>query len=317
MNRRSRRAYWAAVAAAIVIGVIGATVAVTVYVHERNPRTVVQEYFDALAEGRAADALALGHIPEGDRRYLTDEVLRTQLDNGGITGLTIRGVEEHGSTAAVAVRYQLTLAGEDPIDIGDSIPLHRHGAGWLLERTAVAVPPIAANAETRFALAGTALPAEPILLLPGALPVQTNAAGLGFDRSAAVVTFAGAAPAVAPVLTADGAAAIGAALDAAVAACLADATSMPNCPLYVLGARVVPRTLTGEVTAPPSAGPPNLRLADDPNGSVIARGSFTIDATWRQLDFNNIARNASGPLALSYSATVYLVDPIVVQWSQT
>lgn len=317
MSRRSRRGwYWAAVATAIAVAVAGTVVAATSYVHESNPRTVVAAYFDALAAGRAADALALGDIPDGDRSYLTDDVLKAQLDVGQISGLTTGDVQRQGSRAVVAVHYRLDAANLDPTDVTDTVPLHRHGAGWLLERSAVVVPPIAANAQTRVALAGTALPTQPILLLPGALPVQTNAAELGFDRSATVVTFDGAAPGVSPVITDAGQAAIGAALDAAVATCLANTSSMPNCPLYVTGARVVPGTLTGTVTTPPSARS-TLRLAEDPGGAVTARGTFVVDASWRQLDFDNIARATAGSLTLSYSATVFLVDPIVVQWSAT
>lgn len=314
MTRRSRRGYWAAVAAAIALGVVGTAVAATAYAHDRNPRTVVHAYFAALADGRAADALALGDVPEGNRSYLTADVLRAQLDVGRIGSLMIRDVRQRGSRVVVAVHYQLRAAGSDPVDVMDSVPLRRHGTGWLLERTAVTVSPLTAKAQSRFALAGAPVPTESILLLPGALPLQTNASGLGFDRSAAVVTFAGAAPAVSPMITDAGQTAIAAALDSAVSTCLANSLSMPDCPLYVLGARVVPGSIGGTATTPPSAAKPSIRLADDPLGSVAARGTFTVDAHWRQLDFNNIARDGSGPLTLSYSATVYLVDPMVVKW---
>jgi hypothetical protein len=304
------------VAATTALGVLSLSVALTAYVRERDPRTVVEQYFAALAAGRAADALALGGIPAGDRSFLTDQVLRAQLDAGQIGGLAIRRVQRPaGGGAVVDVRYQLSVAGADPIEVQDSVPLRRHGLGWMLAASAATVPQLAPSAQLRVALAGAPLPRGPILLLPGALPLGTNADGLAFDRSAAVVTFSGDPAQVVPVITPAGDEAIGAALDAAIARCLADDASMPNCPVAVPGQRVVPGSFSGTATTLPSAAGPDLEVADDPAGSVAARGTFVVDGRWRALNFDNIAAAASGSVTMAYGATVYLVEPIVVVWS--
>lgn len=314
MSRRARRrAYWAAVAATLAVGIAGSAVAGAAYVRERDPAAVVREYFDAIADGRAADALALGDIPDGERGYLTAEVLRAQLDAGRVQRVRIGEVDRRGDRAVVAVAYRLSARDGSEATVSDEVPVRRHGVGWLLERAAVVVPAMAADAASRVALAGAPLPSEPILLLPGALPLTTNAPALAFDLGASAVTFAGEAPSATPVLAPTAQAEIGFALDSALTACLRDNAAMADCPLEVPDARLVPGSLDGLATTPPSAGA-RVTLQTDPAGVVRVRGTFVMSATWTELDFDNIASKQSGQVTVRYGATVTLVDPMVVQW---
>jgi hypothetical protein len=329
LSRRSRRWYWTSVAALAVVAVAGATVAVLSILDVRRPDSVVRQYFADLRAGRAAEALALGPVPDGDRRFLTPAVLGLQATAGRIEDLRIGAVARHGDRATVTVSYRLSSAGPEPArggspsTVSDTVPVHRDGLGWALDASAVIVGPLYASARDRIALAGIAIPTAPVLMFPGSLPASTNSAELAIDRGAAVVRFDGAAPRLTPLLTSAGESAVLAAIDAALQACLepADASSTAptggraDCPLDVPDQRYVPQSMTGTVSSPPSAGATSIDVATDPAGSVAVQGGFSVDAAWQQLDFDNIAQPESGSLTLTFAASVALVEPLVVTWT--
>jgi hypothetical protein len=274
----------------------------------------VEDYFAAVAQGRAADALALGAIPDGDRSYLTQAVLDAQLDVGRISQLTIGTITRTGTAAAVDVSYRLSAGGASS-DVLDTVHLVKHGWRWRMAAVATPVSITPGAAASRVALAGTALPTAPVLMFPGSLPLQTNSDLLGLDREQTVVRFTARGPVeVAVVVTATGRTTVAAALDAAVTSCLAPANDDPSCPTTVPGVRFVPGSMTGSVTAAPSVTGVTYAVLPDAAGRLLVTGTFQAQAQWKQLNFNNLSEARAGDLTLSYQATILAVDPIRVQW---
>ena len=276
--------------------------------------STVEAYFDAVADGRAADALSLGALPEGDRSYLTADVLLAQRDIARISQVEIGTVTRSGAAAEAVVTYRLDLQ-DGPITVQDSVRLDRSGWRWTMAAVAAPVSLTAAVAATRISLAGTALPSSPVLMFPGSVPLQTNSDLLGIDRRTAVVRFAASEPiAVAVAVPAAAQATLAAALDAAVTSCLDPGNQDPSCPTTVQGVRFIPGSMTGTATVPPSAAGVTYAVLPDAAGRISVSGTFQAQAQWQQLDFNNLADPQSGELTLRYQATIPALDPVQVLW---
>jgi hypothetical protein len=120
---------------------------------------------------------------------------------------------------------------------------------------------------------------------------------------------------VAVVLSGAGRRAVSVELDAAVAACLRKPPT--PCPLEATGSRTVPGSLRGTVTAPPSAGPPQLVLsATDADGLVTASGTFKANAQWAALDFENQPEPKRGTVTVDYRAQLYISNPGTLVWQR-
>lgn len=314
MSRRSRRWYWAGVIGALALTASGAGAAVAGVTEAGRVESAVETYFDALADGRAADALALGDLPDGDRSYLTAAVLRVQNEVGRIADLRIGRVSRGGGQATVDITYRLGGTGDSP-DLHDTVALHKKGLRWRLSATAARVSMTAPDAASRIALAGTALPDAPVLVFPGALPAQTNTQLLGVDRDLAIARFTASEPVtLRAVISETGRSKVAAALDAALAACLQEANDDPSCPTAVDGVRFVPGSMSGTLTEPPSAAGALYGVTPDPSGRIVVSGTFRAQATWQELDFNNIAQDHSAEVTLRYTATVPADEPVQILW---
>ena len=315
MSRASRRWFWSGVVVALALTAAGGGAAVAGIVQAGRVESTVEDYFAAVADGRAADALALGAIPDGDRSYLTQEVLDAQRDVGRISGVDIGTVTRSGTGAAVDVSYRLA-AGGSTFDVLDTVHLDKHGWRWRMSEVAAPVSITADTAASRIALAGTALPTAPVLMFPGSLPVQTNSELLGVFREDTVVRFAAPGPVdVVVAVSTAGQAAVAAALDAAVTACLDQSVDDPSCPTTVQGVRFVPGSMTGTLAQPPSVAGVTYGILPDAAGRILVSGTFQAQAQWKQLNFNNLAEVKSDLLTLSYKATIPAADPIRVQWA--
>lgn len=299
---------------ALGVTAAGAGTAVAGIMQAGRVETTVEDYFAAVADGRAADALALGAIPDGDRSYLTQDVLDAQRDIGRISGVDVGTVTRSGSAASVVVSYRVST-GAASFDVRDTVHLDKHGWRWRMAAVAAPVSVTADTAADRVALAGTALPVKPVLMFPGSLPLETNSGLLSVFREQTVARFAASGPVDVVIgVSADGQTAIAAALDAAVAACLAPANADPTCPTTVQGVRFVPGSMTGSPTQPPSVAGVTYGVLPDASGRILASGNFQAQVQWKQLNFNNVAETKTDALTLSYKATVPAVDPIRVLW---
>ena len=316
MRGSSRRWYWSGVVAALAITAAGIGAAAAGVVRSGRVESTVERYFDAVADGRAADALALGAIPAGNRAYLTQEVLAAQREVGRIADLDVGAVTRTDAEASVEVSYTLVTDAGD-VAVSDTVQLERDGWNWRMRAVAVPVRLEAPDAALRLALAGTALPTDAVLMFPGSLPLSTNSALLAVERSTTVARFAQTeAIAVGVVVPEAGQQAAAAALDAAVVACLAPggAQADPTCPTTVPGVRFVPGSMTGTLTQPPSAAELSYIVTPDADGRIAVRGSIGVQAQWRQLNFNNLSEPHSGELTLTLNATIPAVEPLIVLW---
>lgn len=314
MSRASRRWFWSGVVLALALTAGGTGAATAGMLTAGKVETTVHEYFDAVAEGRAADALALGAVPAGERSYLTDEVLAAQLKVANIDDVSIGAITRSDTEATVDVRYR--LVGPDMREtVRDTLRLEKDGWRWRLAQVATPIAFAVPRATGRVALAGTALPTDSVLMFPGALPLTTNSPLLSIDRSRAVAAFDGPDTITIQLQVPDPAkASIADALDAAITACLQDSSEDPSCPTTVTGVRFVPGSMTGTAISLPSAVGFLCDVLPDPSGRITVSGTFDAQAQWLELNFNNLAVQHSGQLTLPYTATIPAVEPLRVQW---
>jgi hypothetical protein len=298
---------------AVLAVVGGIAFAVTTLTEVTSPRSTVAGYFAALRRADAPAALSLGPRLHGDTsQLLTSAALREQQRLGPISDVTVGSTAEKGNRATVAVSYR--VGGAAPTARNETIALHRKGNGWELDRSSSLVRIHLRNAAHRTTLAGSAVPSTPVHVFPGVLPLRFDTAALQMDPKVPTVTLSADADLnVGVALSGVGRRALAARLDSAVAACLRNPPA--PCPLEAIAARTVPGSLRGTVTAPPSAGPPQLVLsATDADGLVTASGTFKADGHWMVLDFENQAQPKHGTVRVDYRAQLYVSNLAAIVW---
>lgn len=311
--RRHRLVFWVAILVALTAMVGGTALAVTSYLDATSPRSVVEGYFAAVVRGDAAAALAYGPPPDGRQDLLTSDVLRAQQDIAPISGVAVLDVRETGERASVDVSYRLGFAsGLTPVT--DTIALTRTGREWWLAEVAVPVRIQLSGASNRSSLAGAEVPVGRHLMFPGPLPIRFDTEFLALQEESRVVRFAEATDLPEPVeLTEAGREAVGAALDAALDACLAGTAETPTlCPLPP-DVRAVPGTLRGTVSEPAST-VLSLRVQPGPDGLVHISGEVEVSGEYQQLDFNNQQVTESGPVTVNVIAACYVTAPETIVW---
>ena len=307
--RRHRGVFWVAVLTALVAIVAGTFVAVTTYVDATAPDTVAADYFRALSQADAARALAFGDLPAGPRTYLTDGVLRAAREVAAISDVTVLSVDRDGDAANVTVQYQLS-SGSGRKTVSDAVALKRHGNSWRLVTTAVPVRIAAPVGGHRLTLAGTALPAQAVLVFPGALPLSVDTPNLEVGEQVIHLSRPGTRS-VRPTLTKAGTQAVQAAVASAMQACFGVNPS-PSCPVPT-DARVVPGTVYGTLTGDLNQ-ELTIQIAHGPDGLLDVRGSIAVRGTYQRLDFDNLPAAASGTIELAIRAHCYAADPRKFAW---
>jgi hypothetical protein len=297
---------------AVLALVGGIAFAVTALTKVTSARSTVADYFAALRRADAPAALSLGPRLTGDTRLLTSAVLREQRQLGPISGVNVGDAIENGSRATVAVSYR--VGGVAPTTRNETVALHRKGNGWELDRSSTLVSVHLRNAAHRTTLAGSAVPSTPVHVFPGVLPLRFDTTALQMDPKVPTVTLSADADFnIAVVLSAAGRRALAAQLDSAIAACLRRPPA--PCVLPATAGRTVPGSLHGSVSAPPSAGPPQLVLSDtDADGLVNATGTFKANAQWTALDFENQPEQKHGTLTVDYRAQLFVSQPGTIVW---
>jgi len=311
--RRRRVVFWTAVVVALTAAGAGGYVAVSAYLVETAPETVVLDYLDAVARGDAVAALAYGDLPAGKPDLLTTEVLAAQRAIAPISRITVDVAVGPGDTGTARVRYDLGFAtGAQSVD--DSIPLVRTGRTWRLAATAVPVTIDIVNARNRATVAGAEVPYGEHLVFPGALPVAFDTENLGLAEASRVVRFAQDSP-VAEVaeLTSAGEEAVGAGLDTTLEACLdGTAPALTLCPLPA-DARAVPGSLRGTLGHPASEDAV-VRTQTGNDGLVRITVEITITGEYQQLDFTNQRAVMAGDFTVGLVAVCYATSPESIIW---
>lgn len=309
--RRHRGLFWSAVLVALALLVGGAVVAYQGYAATSGPDGAVRGYFAALQRGDAPAALAFGTVPSGPRTLLSRTVLREQLDDAALRDIDVTAVQRDGDTARVSVNYVLAFSDLSQT-IHDSVVVRRHGGSWRLANSAVSVQVELAQASDRATLAGRTIPAEPVLMFPGALPIRFDTSYLQLDQGSRVLQLNGGGQTdLAVVVTKAGQDAVAAALTRELPACLAGApTAKPSCPRP--GPRAVPDSLRGTMTGPVR---PSISVANGSAGMIDVSAQITVRGSYQVLNFNNIAITKTGTVALPVRATAYATSPIQLAWT--
>lgn len=133
-RRRRRIVLSCAVALVVAIAVVAGIAVFTTRdsggpVAATTPDGAVKAYFDALRRGDADAALALSLTEPADKTFLTNEVLKKQIDNAPISNVQILRVEDDGR-----VRVTATF-GERAFDETVTVKQDTASGQWKLERT--------------------------------------------------------------------------------------------------------------------------------------------------------------------------------------
>jgi hypothetical protein len=305
LPRRRRGLFWVGVLASLVALIGGGLVAVQAWRSESAPETSAVDYFDALARGDAAAALALGDVPVGVRAYLTREVLQASLAIAKISNVHVLAVERSGPTAMVTLQYQLDYPNR-PITVTDAVHTVRQGRNWRLAETAAPVQLSVVPGRARMSIAGARVPEKKVLFFAGALPVSLDTANLDLGRQ--VVHLHGTVPSVLrPRVTPAGQRAVSAAIYDLVRSCARGPASL-QCPSPD-DARV--RLVPGSLRGTPSNSDLTITVdKSNANGRLSVTGTVTVTGNYQQLDFDNQPVRKSGLLKLTIDAHCYAKDPI-------
>jgi hypothetical protein len=303
----------------VVAVVGGGTVAVMTAVRVASPGDVVENYFAALRAGDAPAALSYGDAPTGNRSFLTSAALREQNRLAAIGSLQVEAATVSGRTARVPVTYTLTPAAAPtrPSIQTTNVALHRKGRGWALDRTAAVVRVLPIAAGRRATLAGAAVPAQPVALFPGIVPVRYDTTLIEQQLNSGYVTLTSTTPVrVGAQLSDSGRSVVEAAVRKAFMLCLARPTAAASrsCPLTpTISGRVVPGSLRGALRRSAFDVAPALRDAD---GLVRTSGSFFVDGRYQTLNYDNLASTDTGTAEVNFVAAVYITAPGSVRWEQ-
>lgn len=304
---------------AVVAMLGGAAVAVLTAIRVASPTEVVQQYFAALRAGDAPAALSYGDTPPGDHSFLTSAALGVQNRLAAVGSVRVDPATVSGRTARVPVTYTLTPAAAPtrPSIQTTDVGLHRRGRGWSLDRTAAVVRVLPVGAGHRATLAGVAVPARPVALFPGIVPVRYDTTLIEQQLNSGYVTLTSSAPVkVGAQLSESGRSVVEAAVRRAFTTCLARPTAATSrsCPLTPTTAtRSVPGSLRGSLRRSTFDVAPALR---DTDGLVRTSGSFSVDGHYQTLDFDNLVSTDTGTVEVNFVATVYATTPGTVRWER-
>jgi hypothetical protein len=316
-RRRPGRSLLAVLAVVAMVG--GGAVAVRAAVQVAAPAEVVEHYFAAVRAGDAPTALSYGDTPPGDHAFLTSAALGVQNQLAAIGSVRVDPATVTGRTARVPITYTLTPAAAPtrPSIQTTDVALHRRGRGWSLDRTAAVVRVVAVGAGRRATLAGAAIPAGPVALFPGVVPVRYDTTLIQQQLNSGYVTLTSSAPVkVGAQLSESGRSVVESAVRKAFVTCLARpiAATSRSCPLTpTTSGRPVPGSLRGSLRRSAFDVGPSLGDAD---GLVRTSGSFFVDGHYQTLDYNNLASTATGTVQVNFVAAVYATTPGTVRWEQ-
>jgi hypothetical protein len=304
--------FWGAVGISLAALIAGAVVAYNAYTATSGPDGAVRGYFAALERGDAAAALGFGDVPAGDHALLTREVLREQLKIAPIQLVRVDVTNRTSDRATVTVRYQLGFA-NGPQEMQDTATVvHRNGS-WRLLESAVPVQLHLLEASDRASIIGGAIPGDPVLMFPGAIPIRFDTPYLQLSQATSSVQLTG--PTVNDLvveITPQGRQAAQTALAAAFRPCLAGAPSAdPRCPMP--SQRAVPGSLHGTLTSGLGAGI-SVTVASDSSGVLDISATPKVLGSYQLLNFNNLAVTQSGTVSVPIHASAYAVAPLHIAW---
>lgn len=290
--------------------VVGGAYAYSGYRNGEGADGAVRGYLTALAAGNAPTALSYGALPVGSQTFLTSAVLRDQLKLAPIRNITIGTDSPTGGDTTVSFSYDLAFARGDQ-HVQDTVLVRKVGSRWRLDRVAVSAQLTLLQANDRATFAGAAVPDNPALLFPGAVPIGFDTPYLRLSLASDQLRLSQTGPvSLAVELTPAATAAVDQQLATMLTACGHGGTTpaMIRCP--VPSPEFVPGSMSGHLAAVPSG--IDVQLQTDPAGSIVINGQATFDGTYRSLDFNDVAQVHRGKLSVPFTAQGYAVPPLSI-----
>jgi len=296
------------VLAGVALLVAGGVVAYLGYGGDDGPDGAVRSYYQALIDRDAPRALAWGHVPAGRQALLTSAVLAEQQRIAPMTGLRVGRARRTGTRARVPVSYRLGFSA-GPVTVRQTVTAVEHDGGWRLAAAAVGVQLELTGAADRARVLHARVPADTVLLFPGAVPISFDTPYLQLVPSAATVGLDGPSDLdVGVELSPAGRAAAQHAVRGALTRCV-DGHGGDTCPLP--DDRYVPGSLRGTVRST------DYTITLDstaPAGVIEVSGSVPFHGTYRKLTFVNQVQAGTGNLRLDVHAEAYAVPPLKIRW---
>jgi hypothetical protein len=311
---RHRGLFWSAIVVALAALVGGSTFAYVTYAATAGPDGAVKGYFAALARSDAPAALGFGDLPPGPTQLLTSSVLRAQRKVAPIRHVEILSTDESGDTATVHVRYVLGFA-EQERQVNEDVPVLRRNGSWRLVRTAASTELRLMQAGDRATIMGGRVPEGDLLIFPGAIPIKFDSPYLRLRAATSSVKLVAQPQTQLSVqLTDAGSAAVRAAVESALRACLAGSASAdPRCPLPA--SRAIPGSLRAAVSSAGVRRAAVIQLAQSTSGVIAISGTIKLTGRYTALDFENQPVVKSGAASLPLTATTPATDPITIDWA--
>ncbi len=315
-RRLRRRWFWVAVGGALALIVVGTVVAVLAFEDRADPAATARSYFAAVARADAPAALGYGDLPDGDRSFLTSDVLRAQRRTAAISRISVVAVERSGARATATVQYALGFADGSTV-VSDRVNMIDRDGRWRLTPSAVALQLNVSAARHRMTLAGASVPTSTVALFPGALPLTLDTPALNVSADSRTIRFvAGTVHAVDIGVSPAGRAAVQTAVDGSLRACLAG-TARPQalCPLPA-DTRAIPGTLRSTKPGQPSASL-SFRVTNDSDGQIAIDGQATVTGSYTTLSFDNVAQTKTGSTPVTLHGQCYASTPQTIVWRAT
>jgi len=228
------------------------------------PDEPVQQFYQALADGDAAGALALLDTKPASTALLTDDVLAASAKDAPITGVTTTVASSSDDEAQVAVSY--TMGGQA---VKQTLTVRKVDKVWKLVGATATVDltnvgtgslPLAVNGTPLKVPAPTEDEAKPTVeavLFPGSYTLTTTTRYVTLSDNTFVVTDLGSTEVgdVTATLTDEGSAAVTQAIREAVDACVAAKTIHMDCTILQMGSTLNDGTELVEGTVERTATP--------------------------------------------------------------
>lgn len=313
-RRRSPRALLAATVLAMIGALALGSLAARRLDESRGPAAVVAAYFGALSTGDAPAALALAATPPASS-FLTSTVLREQLRVATLSDVVVGPTTRTDGKATVDVSYRLGFAGGATV-VHDHADLVGRGSLWRLAQVASPVTVVAnPGGAERLLFAGRPLPRGPVVLFPGAVPLSVDSAAVEVGGKAAVsLDRSDAFPSATVTVSAAARQRIIAAVDAALAGCLAARLPDPLCPAPAV-ARPVPASLHGSQPKRLAASTTKIYLDSAGRGVIDLDARASAVGTWRVWNFTNQVVAQHGLTSVLVKARVSVDRLGTVYWT--
>lgn len=271
------------IGAVLLLVIVGVIIVVNVSGGSKSSAgDAMRGYLEALARGDAKAALSFSNDEPGEKEFLTDEILKKQIEHSPITDIKILNDDSSYGMARVHVSAKF---GDKVSD--ETISMKKSGNDWKLDNAAIKIEPksygVNDDANKTLTLFGKPVADHTTYVFPGwqdwgssndnlevtSEPMLLN--GLGyFSFSSAKIDFK---------LSESGTKSVKNAIVAAIQACVASTDLEPTgCPQRIYSYRAAPNTAAWSM---PDLSPMKLESFSSYSMEVRFSGNLTFPVTYR------------------------------------